>query len=130
MWANCENFKNLNYSLAYRHQLWQAYYSAGSLFHDEVSLDGCIPLRLECISDAAKSALLAKLLCLHGPCVDILSLLAVVKIQKTNKGACNYMGFWVQSPDALVPGYIEGVLGRAGEGIAISLQGGPGVSIL
>jgi hypothetical protein len=53
---SAKNFKNVCKTLARSHQLLQAYYSAGSLFADDVSMERTIPFSVDCYSDAIKTA--------------------------------------------------------------------------
>jgi hypothetical protein len=55
-----KNFRNLSYSLARKHQLLQAYYSAGSLYCEDVTLDNCVQLNLSSMSSTLTDVILSR----------------------------------------------------------------------
>lgn len=55
-----KNFLNLSHSLAQKHQMLQAYYSAGSLFTEDAILEKCTELSLTLISSNMKQTLFSR----------------------------------------------------------------------
>jgi hypothetical protein len=52
-----QNFKNITYTLSHKHQLLQAFYSAGSLFRQPVAADNGIPFHMDLYAADIRNAL-------------------------------------------------------------------------